>query len=88
MDHSLFKLNLHFCKKIKIVTSYHKCHARTTASREQNFETEHCGKLWKQDIYLEIRYLRKIPAFLVRLWFQPNPRLFTVKYMIDNWNVT
>ena len=25
-------------------------------------------KLWKQDIYLEIRYLRKIPAFLGRLW--------------------
>ena len=42
-------------------------HARTSASRERNFETEHCCKLWKQDIYLEIRYLRKIPAFLGHL---------------------
>ena len=59
---------LMFSRDICVPKRRHKCHARTSASRERNFETEHCCKLWKQDIYLEIRYLRKIPAFLGRLW--------------------
>ena len=35
--------------------------------RASEISKQHCCKLWKQDIYLEIRYLRKIPAFLGRL---------------------
>ena len=58
---------LMFSRDICVPKRRHKCHARTSASRERNFETEHCCKLWKQDIYLEIRYLRKIPAFLGRI---------------------
>ena len=48
-------------KDVTNVTREHQHRASETSK-------QHCCKLWKQDSYLEIRYLRKIPAFLGRLW--------------------